>query len=188
VKSRDLVYLFFSTIIISGISAIAIGLLLRWEDVDGFIGFFAVLLWLFGYGAIWSLISQMGFFAYLTIHRFGLGIFKSVSLWNKVQVVVIAFILFDLFYLRYKGDDLLYHLAIPLGLLALGWIVAYRKKQQTNKEAFIPTLFFIIVVTTLEWIPALRSDDQVFLWLSFIPLMTANIWQVLTLHKLHNKK
>ena len=36
------------------------------------------LLWLFGIGLIFSLVSQMGFFAYLTVHRFGLGIFKSV--------------------------------------------------------------------------------------------------------------
>ena len=54
-------------------------------------------------GFLFSVISQMGFFAYLTVHRFGLGIFKSVSLWNAVQVVLILFVLFDFVYLRYEN-------------------------------------------------------------------------------------
>lgn len=188
-KSRDLVYLFFSTIIIGGISAIVSGLLFKWADIDSAKSFLVMILISFLYGAMWSLLSQMGFFAYLTVHRFGLGIFKGASLWNKVQIVIIAFILFDLFffYSRNHYDNVFIQLLIPIGLLLFGWLVATRKKQQTNQEAFIPTMFFIIVVTTIEWIPALRQDDQTSLWLSFIPLIVSNTWQVLTLHKLHHK-
>ena len=60
----------------------------------------AVSFWLMGVGFIFSVISQMGFFAYLTIHRFGLGMFRSPSLWNIVQLFFIAFVLFDFVYLR----------------------------------------------------------------------------------------
>src|SRR5690606_13133964 len=99
-----------------------------------------------------SLISQAGFFAYLTIHRFGLGLFKSASLWNKVQLVIIAVILFDLFYLRYiyfkePNESIIGYILIPLFLLIVGLIVGYIKAKETNKGAFIPAVFFIIVGT-----------------------------------------
>ncbi|PIB70035.1 KinB activator protein, partial [Pseudomonas sp. 2822-17] len=60
-------------------------------------GFFMIIIT----ASIWTVIAQMGFFAYLTIHRFGLGIFKSAKLWNRVQIVIIAFALFDLMFFRH---------------------------------------------------------------------------------------
>ena len=67
----------------------------------------------------------MGFFAYLTVHRFGLGIFKSVSLWNAVQVVLILFVLFDLVYLRYDNFAKQGESSFPyIGLAALLLIIS----------------------------------------------------------------
>ena len=54
------------------------------------------------YRLIFSLVSQMGFFAYLTVTRFGLGIFKSVSLMECSSSGTYLFPLFDLVYFRYK--------------------------------------------------------------------------------------
>ena len=79
--SRNVVKLFFSTLLIGGIATGITGFIVRWNEFASyFIDFNMVkivstFLWLFGVGLIFSLVSQMGFFAYLTIHRFGLRYF-----------------------------------------------------------------------------------------------------------------
>ena len=198
-KTRNLVYLFFSTLLIGSTAGMLTGIVLEWgqywTDLKNgeFISFLVVMLWLLGVSSIFSLISQMGFFAYLTIHRFGLGIFKSVKLWNSVQVVLIAVALFDLVYFRYvvfaqAEESVVSYVLIALFLLVVGLVAAYIKQKETNKQAFIPALFFIVVVTILEWIPGLQSNDPKWLWLIFIPLLTSNVWQLLTLHRLIGKE
>ena len=52
---------------------------------------------------IFSVVSQIGFFAYLFIHQFGLGVFRTISLWNAVQLVLVAVVLFDLVYFRFQA-------------------------------------------------------------------------------------
>ncbi|WP_394176119.1 KinB-signaling pathway activation protein [Guptibacillus hwajinpoensis] len=198
-KTRNLVYLFFSTLLIGSTAGMITGIVLDWSEYwadlknGEFISFLIVMLWLLGVSSIFSLISQMGFFAYLTIHRFGLGIFKSVRLWNTIQAFLIAVTLFDLVYFRYAvfaeaGESVVSYILIALFLLIVGVIVAYIKQKETNKQAFIPALFFIVVVTTLEWIPGLQSNDPKWLWLILIPLLVSNVWQLLTLHRLIGKK
>lgn len=198
-KTRNLVYLFFSTLLIGSTAGMVTGLAMEWtqywNDLKNgeVVSFLIVMLWLLGVSSIFSLISQMGFFAYLTIHRFGLGIFKSVKLWNTIQVVLIAVALFDLVYFRYvvfakAGDSLLGYIGVALLLLVIGLITAYIKKKETNKQAFIPALFFIVVVTILEWIPGLQSNDPKWVWLIFVPLIVSNVWQVLTLHRITESK
>jgi KinB signaling pathway activation protein len=68
-----------------------------------------------------------------------------------------------------------------------GAIVAYIKSKETNKQAFIPALFFMIVVTIIEWIPALRVNDRDWLYLMAVPLFICNAYQLLTLHRLIRK-
>ncbi|RCK09617.1 hypothetical protein DT075_39505 [Bacillus licheniformis] len=59
------------------------------------------LFWFIGVGMIFSVIAQMGFVIFLTIHRFALEIFRSHSLWNSIQLFLIIFVAFDLVYLRF---------------------------------------------------------------------------------------
>jgi KinB signaling pathway activation protein len=132
----------------------------------------------------------MGFFAYLTVHRFGLGIFKSVSLWNGVQVVITLFVLFDLVYLRYEtfaksGDSLLPYIVLVVLLLIPALVTAWFKAKQTNREAFIPALFFMIVVTVIEWFPVLRVNEHSWVYLMLFSLLACNAYQLLILHKLN---
>ncbi len=198
-KTRNLVYLFFTTLLIGSTAGMLTGIVLDWSQYwtdlknGEFVSFLIVILWLLGVSSIFSLISQMGFFAYLTIHRFGLGIFKSVKLWNTVQVVLIAVALFDLVYFRYavfaeKGESILSYILTALFILIIGLVTAYIKQKETNKQAFIPALFFIVVVTILEWIPGLQSNDPKWLWLILVPLLVSNVWQLLTLHRLIRKE
>ncbi|MFA2567881.1 KinB signaling pathway activation protein KbaA [Bacillus wiedmannii] len=197
-NSRKWVRLFFTTLFLGGISTVIIGFVLEWDKYAKFFRNFdgkeilAVSFWLMGVGFIFSVISQMGFFAYLTIHRFGLGMFRSPSLWNAVQLFFIAFVLFDFVYLRSiliaNGEVSLGNNILVAGVLfVFGAIVAYIKSKETNRKAFVPALFFMVVVTILEWVPALRINDTDWLYLMVIPLLLCNAYQLLILHRLIGK-
>jgi len=199
VNSRNWVRLFLSTLLVGGITTGIIGFLLKWSEYkDLFLRFdvveiLSVLFWLFGVGLIFSVISQMGFFAYLTVHRFGLGIFRSVSLWNFAQIILIIFVLFDLVYFRYQlfsneSESYTPYLLLAIYVLVVGMIVAFFKKRDTNKEAFVPALFFMIVVTVIEWFPALRVNQEDWLLLMLIPLQICNAYQLLVLPKFIQSK
>lgn len=195
VSSRHLVRLFFSTLLLGGLSAGIVGFAARWDMYQGlfssleFVEIFMTFFWLVGVGLIFSVISQMGFFAYLTIHRFGMGIFKGI--WNPVQIILIGFVLFDLVYLRYitfgKGDSIIPYIGLAALLLGIGLLVAFLKAKQTNKKTFVPALFFMVVVTTVEWVPVLISNDQSWLYFMLVPLLLCNAYQLLILHRINEK-
>ena len=195
-NSRNWVRLFINTLFIGGLSTAIVGFVVRWnEHKDLFANFqvldiLSVTFWFIGVGLIFSIISQMGFFAYLTVHRFGLGIFRSY--WTYIQAVLIAYILFGLVFYRYtaiatEGEALFPYFAIPIFVLIYSLLVAYVKSAQTNFNAFIPTIFFMVVVTTAEWFPVLRVNDPAWLLLMLFPLLACNSYQILVLHKLNEK-
>ncbi|MEH7274454.1 KinB-signaling pathway activation protein [Neobacillus vireti] len=196
--SRIWVRLFMTTLLIGAITTAIAGFIINWNEyVHYFIDFkiiniVSALFWFSLWGVLYSVISQMGYFAYLTVHRFGLGIFKSVSLWNGIQVVLILFVLFDLVYLRYvtfanSGDSLLPYIGLAVLLLIPGLVTAWFKAKQTNREAFVPALFFMVVVTVIEWFPVLRVNEQSWVYLMLISLLACNAYQLLILHKLNLK-
>ncbi|RFU61449.1 KinB-signaling pathway activation protein [Peribacillus glennii] len=193
-NSRNIVRLFLSTLAVGGFTAGIVGFAARWNefapmftalDISEILSTF---IWMFGVGLIFSVISQAGYFAYLTIHRFGLGIFKGPSLWNAVQLVLIVFVLFDLVYLRFitfgNGEGLGSYLGLAVFLLIIGSITAFIKGKQTNKQAFIPALFFMVVVTTVEWVPVLRVNNESWMLFMLFPLLACNAYQLLILNKL----
>ncbi|MDF2036851.1 KinB-signaling pathway activation protein [Cytobacillus oceanisediminis] len=192
--SRNWVKLFISTLLVGGLTTGVVGFIVRWDefapiftDFD-FLEILSVFFWLIGVGLIFSIISQMGFFAYLTVHRFGLGIFKG--LWNPIQIVLILFALFDLVYFRYKafaggGDSMLPYIGLAAFLLIVALMVAAIKAKQTNQHAFIPAVFFMVVVTAIEWVPVLRVNEESWLYLMLFPLLVCNTYQLLILHKLN---
>ncbi|MDQ0220612.1 KinB-signaling pathway activation protein [Peribacillus cavernae] len=193
-NSRNIVRLFMTTLIIGGVTAGLAGFVARWDQFAPMFSSFdlgeilSTFVWMFGVGLIFSVISQAGYFAYLTVHRFGLGIFRSASLWNAVQLVLVIFVLFDLVYLRFitfaEGEGLGSYLGLAILLLIVGLIVAYFKMKQTNKQAFIPALFFMTVVTILEWVPVLRVNDESWIYFMLLPLLVCNAYQLLILNKL----
>lgn len=139
------------------------------------------------YSSTWTGISMMGFFAYLIVHRVGLDLFRGAKLWNRVQVLLIAFALFDAVYLRmlaFGNDHMWRYIGEMFVLVAVSWLVATSKARQTNASAFIPTLFLMIVITLIEWIPALQATDEIaLLWPALATLVFANAYQVLMLHR-----
>lgn len=197
VKSRNWVRLFLSTLAVGGVTTGLVGFALKWDEYQVlFINFdigeiLALVVWFIGVGFIFSMISQAGFFAYLTVHRFGLGFFRSS--WNITQLVLILFVLFDIVYFRdqfftQKPNSIDSYLSMA-GLIVLAAIViSFMKTKQTNNKAFVPTLFFMIVVTIIEWYPAIRTNDTSWLFLMLIPLIVCNAYQLLVLPKLLEHK
>lgn len=198
VTIRNWIRLFSTTLAIGGITTVIVGFIVRWNE---FFPYFTAMkipeilliaVWFMGMGFLFSVVSQMGFFAYLTVHRFGLGFFRSASLWNAAQVVLTLFILFDLVYLRYvnfakKGDSLLPYIGLAVFLVVFGLAVAWIKARQTNKFAFIPAFFFMIFATIIEWVPVLKTNDTGWLYLMLFALLFCNSYQILILHKLNAK-
>lgn len=194
-NSRNVVRLFMTTLLIGGLTSGVSGMVVRWSDYQHYFTSFnlpAILttfLFLFGLGLIFSVISQAGFFAYLTVHRFGLGIFKN--LWNPVQVLIILFVLFDLVYFRYtnfgQGEAITPFIIPALFILVVGGIVAYFKVKQSDNQTFIPAFFFMVVATIIEWTPALRNNDKSWLYFMLFPLLVCNTYQLLVLKKLINR-
>ena len=187
---------FRKNLLIGAITYFIIGILVQWQHLAATLHSYwpAALIqifWLIVFGGLFSVLSQMGFFAYLTLHRIALGSFGSHSLWGKVQLVLIAITIFDLYFFRHpdfsKHGQLLSYILLPIILLVVSFIVAFFKKRATNAFAFIPTLFFMTVITVLEWLVGLFQRDLGIVWVIGITLMMCNAYQVLTLHKLTTK-
>ncbi|MBI0580970.1 KinB-signaling pathway activation protein [Neobacillus cucumis] len=196
--SRNWVKLFLTTLLVGGLTTAIVGFIVRWSEFQQYFTEFKLIdilsttIWLIVMGFLFSVISQMGFFAYLTIHRFGLGIFKSATLWNGVQSVLILFCLFDLVYMRYEafakpGESVMPYIGVALIPLVVGGAAAWFKSKQTNFSAFIPALFFMVVVTVVEWVPVLRVNERSWVYLMVFGLLACNAYQLLILHKLNER-
>ncbi|MGY0694064.1 KinB-signaling pathway activation protein [Virgibacillus sp. FSP13] len=191
-NSRKWVRLFLTTLAIGGAAGIITSFFVKtasytkWLNPFDFFDLLGVLIFFMGLGFVFSLVSQTGFFAYLFINQFGLGIFRSF--WPTVQVLLIAFVVFDLIYFPYNASDdgsLLLYILIAAAILIYGWIIAKIKAKETNQRAFIPALFLMVVMTTIEWVPGLRTSGTEYAWLMIVPLLACNTYQLLILHRIN---
>ncbi|MCP3764478.1 KinB-signaling pathway activation protein [Domibacillus sp. A3M-37] len=192
---RNWIRFFTHTLLIGGAVTGILGFIIRWNEFSPLFAngewkeVLSVLTWLIGVGFTFSVISQMGFFAYLTIHQFGLGLFRSY--WTFIQLALIVVVLFDLVYFRFKafsnGEDLGSYLMLAAILLVFGFLTAYIKAKGKSKNIFIAALFFMVVVTTLEWLPVLQANEKSWLYLMLFTLLPCNAFQLLMLPKYNQK-
>lgn len=179
-------YLFWTTLLIGGGASLlaAIGLYIADPQLD----FWGTLLFNIGAGFMFSILSQMGFFAYLTVNYIAKGFIRRREMWAAVQWIIIIIVAVDAVYLRWIGSDdergIGAFIIVPLCLFVGSIIVSLWKSNLTNKTAFTPTLFFMFVATLLEAVPALREDQLAAIWFMIVPLFFCNAWQILNLHKL----
>ncbi|SDK57198.1 KinB-signaling pathway activation protein [Sediminibacillus albus] len=195
-SSRNWVHMFLTTLLVGAVSTILTSFFVKANSYAEFLKpidlfeLLGLLVFFTALGLVFSLISQMGFFAYLTINQFGLGMFKGF--WTPIQVVLVLFTLFDLIYFRYKSADgevaIFIYILVAVVLLGYSLIIAGIKAKETNSRAFIPALFFMFVVTSIEWVPGLRSTGSDYAWLMIIPLLACNTYQLLLLHRITNQK
>lgn len=193
-NSRKWVGLFLKTLLIGGVTGLITSFFVKTEsytrilnpidymELTGLIIFFV------GLGLVFSVISQTGFFAYLFLNQLGLGLFRTF--WPTVQVLLIAFVVFDLIYFPYSASNgevpLYLYILMSAAILGYGWIIAKLKVRATNQRAFIPALFLMVVMTAIEWVPGLRTSGSDYAWLMIIPLLACNTYQLLILHKITN--
>lgn len=101
--------------------------------------------------------------------------------------------MFDLVYFRYiifanEGDSIYSYVLVAALILLVGLAIAFVKMKLAEKKAvFIPSLFFMVVITIIEWFPALRLNDPVWLHLMIYPLIACNAYQLLVLPKFIEK-
>ncbi|ALS24899.1 KinB-signaling pathway activation protein [Paenibacillus naphthalenovorans] len=187
---RKWFYLFWTTLLVGAVTAIVTGLVLQFSDQQVALGGkeigFSMLTMFLG-GSTISVLSQMGFFAYLIIRYLFMGMFRRKWTWDMLQVIIIVIVLFDLVYLRYAQSDgqsaWVGYLVFPVILTIASVIVSWWKARLTNQSAWIPTLFFMIAVTAIEAIPSLRLDNPASTVFMLVPLFACNAWQILILSK-----
>ncbi|MGE5704956.1 MAG: KinB-signaling pathway activation protein [Clostridia bacterium] len=191
---RKFGWMFGTTLLMGGLGGLLAGILLGRQELFGgsisnfFMGSFMSIL----VGLTVSVVAQMGLFAYMTFNYMARSIFKSPTLWKSVQVFLILFTFFDMIYLRYtagtRGDSVFPYMIEPILLLFIALVTAYAKVKLTNPTAWIPTVFFIFVVTTIEWIPGLTKDNFGSMLMMIMPLLFCNVWQILQLHRVTVKR
>lgn len=191
-NTRKLVNLFFKTSAIGAIVTVLVSFFINSGDYAAnfnpinWVGLSGLLIWFVIYGLLYSVISQAGFFSYLFINRFGLGLFRSF--WPMTQLLLIAFVLFDLVYFPYKATEgnvsVWWYILMSGAILVFGLLVAMVKSKETHQRAFIPTLFLMVVMTSIEWVPALRTEGTDYAWLMIFALLACNTYQILVLHRL----
>lgn len=182
-------WLFITTLLLGGLGGILVAIIFDLEKLtEGSMGnFFVGMLMYLLYGMTISIVSQMGFFAYMTVNYFAKTLVRSPSLWRSIQIFLVLFVFFDMIYLRYnslgQGGSIWPYFIEPIMLLIVAVVTAYGKVSVTNRTAWVPTLFFMFVVTALEWIPALKENNVHATLSMLVPLLFCNVWQVMQLHR-----
>jgi KinB signaling pathway activation protein len=192
VTLRKWFYLFWTTLVVGAIAALAIGFILQASDqklsmlTGKEIGFNVVTM-LLG-GAMISVLSQMGFFAYLIVRFMTMGIIRSKWIQNAIQLICVVIAFIDLIYLRNVDteESWISYTVLPAILIVVAFLTAWWKVKLTNQNGFIPTLFFMTAVTAVEAVPALRINSGASTLFMMVPLLACNAWQILILSKVLN--
>ena len=154
--------------------------------VAGEVGeFVAASIWFVVVGLLVATISQLAYFIYLFINQLCIGIFGKI--WPHVQIVVTVFTIFDLVYfrfLRFGGtDQIISFIWLPIVVIIFAIITSNIKNKQSKKNLWIPSMFFMIVMTTVELIPFLRVEDTSWIYLTIFGLLLCNSYQLIMLPK-----
>ena len=195
---KNWIKFFMKSLLIGGIVTAVASLFVRWDfywpyvsnfEVDEFL---AAFVWMILLGFTMSVIAQAGFFAYLTLHQVGIGMFKTLTLWNWVQLLLIVIVVVDLIIFRFAPDansakDWVFYTGLLLFLGGAAVLTAKKKVEMTGKKhILISSIFFMVVVTSLEWIIALMGRDEninTYVALLLFPLVAVNAFQLLMLPK-----
>ncbi|MFU1798688.1 KinB-signaling pathway activation protein [Paenibacillus azoreducens] len=186
--------LFFKTLLVGAIVSIITGFVLpfsresiSFKDVSDVLFY---LLILFGFGAMTSVYSQLGFFAYMILNYTATGVF-SRKVWQYIQLVLAVLALLEVMFFRsFVGREHSQTADILLGsgILIIAIIVAYFKAKATNATAWVPTIFFMTAVTIVEMVGGLQINVNNATVFIVVPLLACNAYQILILHKLLKPK
>lgn len=164
------------------------GLVVQVVDPELAVTDFYVIIFNMFSGVLYSVLCQLGFFAYMTVNYIALDMFRRRLIWVYFQwfFIILTFVYLvgiRTFLFEENNQGWLVYSVLPIVLLLAGLAVAWYKTKLTNGTAFTPTLFFIYVVTVLEAVPALRQNDSLSTLGMLIPVFACNAWLILNLHK-----
>jgi len=191
VTFKNWLKLFTVTIGLGGLVCVVIGLFMMFTSVD--FGFFKVeltegsrfgaivvnmLLMLFA-GCTIGAFCHMGFFAYLTLNYIALSIFRKKYLWYTIQAYTTIFTLGLVGYLLYENKtNNWFFWSFPLVLAIISLAITYFKVRATKKEAFIPTMFLLVVITIILSTPVLKLDFNLSAVIFMVtPILVCNAYQ-----------
>lgn len=199
---RNWVKFFLMNMLIGGAVTGIAGIFIRWNFFQPYLAageigeFLAAFGWMILLGCTMSVIAQAGFFAYLTLHQVGVGIFKTLTLWNWVQMLLTVILLVDLIIFRFapgaeNAKDWLFYIGLLIVLIFAAIATSIKKVQLTGKKhVLVSSMFFMIVITSLEWIIALmgrQGNIDTYVALLLFPLIAVNAYQLLALPKYNAK-
>ncbi|CEA01230.1 hypothetical protein BN1048_01301 [Jeotgalicoccus saudimassiliensis] len=190
--SKYLVKFYFVTLLIGAAITTAISLVTEYNTVTKYLfqgefgDFFAGLIFLIGYGLLIATVSQVVFYIYLFIHPLGMGIFRKA--WPYVQLLLIMYAVFDLFYLRFRQVGIDHgstwsFIWIPIIVVIAGIGFAYYKNMITETNVFISSLFFMIFMTSLTLLPFISVEDTNWIYRSVFTVILTNAYQLIRLPK-----
>jgi KinB signaling pathway activation protein len=112
-------------------------------------------------GGFLSATTMMGFWAYLTLN-FTMRNFVSFRIWIWIQLLLIGLVFYDLVYFRYmligKGEgSILPYLLYALWPMGVALVGAFVKGRISGMRNFVPAVFFLFMMTSVEWFVALKS-------------------------------
>ncbi len=189
VNIRKWVYLFMTTLGIGAAASVIAWMILQAvnppEETGGAAGIGYNALNAVLAGTMFSILSQMGFFAYLTMNYIARSIIRRPQIWVLIQAAITALVLtYVPVVLMGEEATILEQSILSISVLAVAALVAAMKVKLTNSRAFIPTIFFMAAVTMLEAIPAIRQTGFAAMFFMIVPLLACNAWQILILGKL----
>lgn len=190
--SKYLVKFYFVTLLIGAVITTLISLVTEYDTVTTYLfqgqfgDFFAGFIFLVGYGLLIATVSQVVFYIYLFIHPLGMGIFKKA--WPYIQLLLIIYAIFDLFYLRFRQVGIDHgstwsFIWIPIIIVLAGIAFAYYKNKVTKSNVFISSLFFMIFMTSLTLLPFISVEDTAWIYRSVFTVILTNAYQLIRLPK-----
>jgi KinB signaling pathway activation protein len=182
--------LFWSTLWVGAAAGLVTGALIALFD-GGFKGLapieigYNLLMMLFA-GMTFSILSQMFFFAYMIVNYVARGLFRKRNTWVLVQLFFILTVPFEIYFFVWEASLPAYLLFAGV-LIAASLVTAWLKVRATNRSAWVPTVFFMLVFTLVETAIALQVNLTQAVVLMTVPLVVCNAWQIMQLHKLLGK-
>lgn len=147
---RKWFYLFWTTLVVGVVVGTLTGLTMQLTDQEAVLSGKSIshtLIVSLLVSATFSVLSQMGFFAYLIVRYIFMGMMPKKWIWDYLQIILIVIVLIDLVYLRYTSAEgevsFVPYLWLPLFITVVSFVVAWFKVRWTNPSAWIPTLFFL---------------------------------------------
>lgn len=136
-------------------------------------------------GMMFGAFAHMGFFAYLMLNYIARSIIKRPYYWVALQGFIAAFVLAEIAFWTHDSDfPAATFWAVPLAMAAGALAVGYWKVKETSAGAWLPTLFYMIAVTSVEAVPGFQSGKILSLVFTLIPLFVCNTYQILRLHRI----